>query len=288
MNKKKIEIHTSEFDGLKIDVRRIDSNAKNITEKIKKAHRDDHYIFYIQERGCTQLMIDFKNYTLAEKAFFFICPGQVHYYQKQINSNGYFLFIDASFVTSFYRSIFENHQNLNQAFSLAQSELSTIIELIDFQLTHYANNDIQAKIIHSLTDSLTGMMIHEIFKSEDHSNKSTDRRTSITHQFRKSIRKNFVALKKPKDYAALLHISVPYLNEVVKEATGYAASYWIQQEILLEAKRLLHYTDLNSKEIAFSLGYEDYAYFSRFFKKNTNLTPLEFRNNSLDLSNNNF
>ncbi len=78
--------------------------------------------------------------------------------------------------------------------------------------------------------------------------------------------------------AAQLHITPLYLNEIVKEITGFPASYWIHQEIMLEAKRLLYYTNLDVKQIAFDLGYEDHAYFSRFFKKNTGLTAGEFRN----------
>ncbi len=54
-------------------------------------------------------------------------------------------------------------------------------------------------------------------------------------------------------------------------------SYWIMQEVVLEAKRLLYYSEMNTKEIAHTLGYEDHTYFSRIFKRTANLTPLEFR-----------
>jgi AraC family transcriptional activator of pobA len=49
------------------------------------------------------------------------------------------------------------------------------------------------------------------------------------------------------------------------------------QEVVLEAKRLLYYSRLNVKEIAYELGYEDHTYFSRLFKQNTEMTPLAFR-----------
>jgi AraC family transcriptional activator of pobA len=52
----------------------------------------------------------------------------------------------------------------------------------------------------------------------------------------------------------------------------------IQERILIEAKRLLYYTDKSVKQITYELGFEDAAYFSNFFKKNTTLSPLEFRN----------
>jgi AraC family transcriptional regulator, transcriptional activator of pobA len=53
----------------------------------------------------------------------------------------------------------------------------------------------------------------------------------------------------------------------------------IQERIALEAKRLLIYTEKTSKEIAYELGFEDAAYFSNFFKKQTSFSPTGFRNN---------
>ena len=54
-------------------------------------------------------------------------------------------------------------------------------------------------------------------------------------------------------------------------------SYWIQHELVLEAKRLLYYSDLTVKEVAFALGYDDHAYFSRLFSKVTGMSPGSFR-----------
>lgn len=54
-----------------------------------------------------------------------------------------------------------------------------------------------------------------------------------------------------------------YLNECVKNITGFSVSYHIQQRIILEAKRMLFYTNKSIKEIAIELGYDDYPYFSK-------------------------
>jgi len=73
------------------------------------------------------------------------------------------------------------------------------------------------------------------------------------------------------------YFSLSYLNEAVKETTGFTVSHWIQQQIMLEAKRLLYYSECSAKEIAHELGYEDHTYFSRLFKKTVGRTPIEFR-----------
>ena len=77
--------------------------------------------------------------------------------------------------------------------------------------------------------------------------------------------------------AKQLFVNSNYLNSSIKNLTGKTASAHIQEKILLEAKSFLLHTDLQVSEIAFKLGFENTSYFNRFFKKNTNLTPTEYR-----------
>lgn len=84
-------------------------------------------------------------------------------------------------------------------------------------------------------------------------------------------------MKSPAEYATVLNITPAYLNEVVKAVTGNPVSYWIHQEIILEAKRALFYTESTVKEIAHLIGFSDPAYFIRLFKKLTGASPLQFR-----------
>jgi AraC-like DNA-binding protein len=69
-------------------------------------------------------------------------------------------------------------------------------------------------------------------------------------RFKQLVQAHYKALKQVQAYASQLHITPLYLNEIVKEITGFPASHWIHQEIMLEAKRLLYYTDLDVKQIA--------------------------------------
>lgn len=107
----------------------------------------------------------------------------------------------------------------------------------------------------------------------------------LTRQFRILVKQQFKTLKNPSSYAEILNISPSYLTEVVKDITGKPAGYWIQQEIIIEAKRMLYYTDLTVKEIADDLGYTDYAYFSRMFSKIAKQSALDFRKkNKIDFT----
>ncbi len=104
----------------------------------------------------------------------------------------------------------------------------------------------------------------------------------VTRNFKKLLEQQYITNKRPATYAEKLHLSIPYLNECVRNSTGYSVSQHIQQRIILEAKRLLVHSDRSVKEIATELGYDDLPYFSRLFKKATGMTALAFRLKNLD------
>lgn len=84
-------------------------------------------------------------------------------------------------------------------------------------------------------------------------------------------------LKAPADYAGTLGVHVNHLNKVLKETTGKTTGEIISSRIFREAKILLSQTHWNISEIAFTLGYEEVAHFSNFFKKHSGQSPHLFR-----------
>lgn len=84
-------------------------------------------------------------------------------------------------------------------------------------------------------------------------------------------------LRTPKDYADRLAVHVNHLNKVLKEVTGNTTTQLISSRVTQEAKILLKQTNWNIAEIAYTLGFDDLAHFSNFFKKQTSFTPATFR-----------
>lgn len=84
-------------------------------------------------------------------------------------------------------------------------------------------------------------------------------------------------LRAPKDYADRLAVHVNHLNKVIKEITGNSTTEIISKRITQEAKILLKQTNWSVAEIAYTLGFDDLAHFSNYFKKQTATTPLGFR-----------
>jgi AraC-like DNA-binding protein len=95
----------------------------------------------------------------------------------------------------------------------------------------------------------------------------------IIRQFKELIDSLYKKFHKVSEYAGEMNITSNYLNEVIKSETGHSAKELIQDRIMLEAKRLATYSDLQLKEISFELGFEDPAHFSKFFK---NLSGTDF------------
>ena len=144
--------------------------------------------------------------------------------------------------------------------------------------------DNSAPFYHQLMQSLLHSFLclfAGIYASSASDIKKASRPFQITREFKQLLAEKIKKEKSPSFYASQLFISEVYLNEAVKSMTGFNVTYWLMNEVMLEAKRLLIYSQANVKEIADQLGYEDHAYFSRLFKKQTSLTPSEFRDNYL-------
>lgn len=79
------------------------------------------------------------------------------------------------------------------------------------------------------------------------------------------------------DYAAALAVSAPHLSRLTRAATGRPASGLIEDRLIREARRHLVFTDLPVSRIAYALGFEDPAYFTRVFTRATGTSPRAFR-----------
>ncbi|HET8572241.1 MAG TPA: helix-turn-helix domain-containing protein [Edaphocola sp.] len=104
-----------------------------------------------------------------------------------------------------------------------------------------------------------------------------DEKLDIIRQFNLLVEIHYKTEHQVKFYAEKLYRSPKTLANLFALYNNKSPLTVIQDRITLEAKRLLIYTDKTSKEIAYELGFDDVAYFSNFFKKNTSLSPTAFR-----------
>lgn len=102
-------------------------------------------------------------------------------------------------------------------------------------------------------------------------------RDDLMENLKSLIEENFTTMRKPAEYANVLHISPDTLSKRCKQYFKKTPTALIHERIVLEAKKGLHLTRKSIKEIAYSLKFQDEHYFSRFFKKVAKVTPLAFR-----------
>lgn len=282
--KDKILVHTDELEENGIEL----YSFKEVCDAPRIPHRDDHYMFMLQENGNSSWSIDFKDWVLESGSLCFVAPGQVHYFIKSNNEEGWLIFIKSELIPGEYRMLLDNCMYHHQVITINRDHpVFALIPALD-QILREQQTVLFQSIIHSFVSALTGVFT-SLFTGE-HSQTSislSSHKYKLVITFKELIQKQFREVKQVKDYASQLHITPLYLNEITKEVTGFTASYWIQKEILLESQKLLFYTNMDVKEIAFSLGYEDHTYFSRFFKKNIGVTAGIFRQNNHYLSNHN-
>lgn len=103
------------------------------------------------------------------------------------------------------------------------------------------------------------------------------RREEITYNFEHLIKQTKKKHQPIKYFADLLHISPIYLSECIKKTTDKTAKQMIDEYIVLEAKSLLKQSSSSIYEVAFTLGFEDDSNFVKYFKKQTGLTPKQFK-----------
>ncbi|NDV82236.1 AraC family transcriptional regulator [Bacteroides sp. 51] len=241
------------------------------------AHRDEYYIFLLVEEGGGKLLIDFEECEITEKTILCILPGQVHLPGRGIRGRGWFLAVDGMVVRDEYKEMFERFVSAGNSMKPEERTMNDLrsCAAVIYNRLQSNNGNTGGYILRDLLSSYIGM-IAEMYQ-EKFPLAISKRLRVITHEFKSLLAVNYRFMKRPAQYAAAMNISAVYLYEVIKEVTGQNVGDYIRGEIVIQAKRLLFYTDMSVKEIALELGYEDWAYFTRLFTKISKLSPTQFR-----------
>ena len=109
------------------------------------------------------------------------------------------------------------------------------------------------------------------------------RDTELARHFMELVSKNFTTKKMVSDYADKLLVTPNYLNQIVKRISGFPASHHIQQYLIMEAKRQATQSCRSMKEIAYDLGFDDLAHFSKFFKSKSGINFSSFKKSPVHL-----
>lgn len=127
--------------------------------------------------------------------------------------------------------------------------------------------------------NLIHLMFQDYFVANSASTEQPmDRKTEIYQEYSELVMKHYHEWHHVADYASAMHITVPHLCSTIKQASQRTAGDLIVDAIITDAKAQLKLSIAPIKEIASSLGFENVAFFNRFFKTHTGITPKNYRN----------
>lgn len=270
-----------EFDA-GIAIGRISHGHVQSLEDGSHSHRHDYHIFLLAEKGVAQIEIDFEKHQINSPSILYIHPNQVHRITNTQDAKFYLLGINNEKLNAEYLELLEQIVPV-KPLSLEEDAFSVIKQAVSLSTDIFDRKEdrLYPSLLKDSCNTWVALTVSQYLAQSSPAN-YLSRFDSITKAFKLQLERNFASQKRPSDYAKLLSISTPYLNECVRNATGFPVSHHIQQRVILEAKRLLYHSHKSVKEIASELGYDDYAYFSRLFSKVTGMTALTFRSKNLD------
>lgn len=141
-----------------------------------------------------------------------------------------------------------------------------------------SKDELQLEMLQSMLKRFI-ILCTRIYKSQNNFSKLNLKETDIAREYFYLVEIYFKTKHTVQDYANILNKSPKTLSNVFAKLSERSPLQIIQDRKMLEARRMLRYTDKAIKEIAYDLGFEDIQTFSRFFKKQESISPINFRNN---------
>ncbi|PTX64000.1 AraC family transcriptional regulator [Kordia periserrulae] len=249
---------------------------------VNQPEQVDAYTIYWIKEGKGTYFIDFEEYTFDGTIIFFLSPGQVFTVSSEAIKEAYKL----SFQRDFY-CIQTHDQEIScngVLFNNLYDSPYVIPKSKDVQRLQFLLADLREEFNHEnsgqydmLQSYLKQFIIHSVrLKKDDFVVKSATE-TQLYKDFSVLVEQNFRKMHSVSAYAARLGISPKSISKHFQKLGTITPSDFIKNRIILEAKRQLLYSEQSVKEIAFDLGFNDPAYFTRFFTKAMQKSPLSFK-----------
>lgn len=245
-------------------------------------HRHNFFFIIALKKGEGTHEIDFTRYDVIDNAVFFMRPGQVHQLHLKADSTGYIVEFDAEF---YHPTNKLSTQRLRKASNknFCKLEINRFEKLLDILTNIFQEFSAKEEGFQDVIKANLDIFFIEFVRQSSNPNCPSTNVNPYTQErleeFLELLDKHIITRKQISQYTDLMNLSPYQLNEITKATMGKIASQLINEHIILEAKRNLLATPNQIKDIADQLGYEDFSYFIRFFKKQTGYSPEAFRHN---------
>ncbi len=250
-----------------------------------EGHKIEFYLILIVTKESYTHFVDFKSYTLKEGSAIFVAKNQVHHFTKSIqNASGISMVIDSQFIDKYH--FLSDNIKLNRLFNyhigtptISSSEMGKD-SFLDIAVLLYKEYTLENSFAKS---EMLRTLLHILLLRAERAKEACAHTTvkpywlEIFGEFKSLLEAEYVNTRNARFYAKKLLVSYKFLNDIVKQLTNKTVKTFIDQYVTIEIKRYLASTSLSVKEIAYKTGFVEPANMNKFFKRNTQTTPLKFR-----------
>ncbi|MGS2737717.1 AraC family transcriptional regulator [Sinomicrobium sp. M5D2P17] len=274
----KTDIQTFAFKALPIDIEVKDLKfIKELPEMLGQPHRVAFYQILWLDRGYAKMNIDFHEIGVESNELLMITPGQICAFDTESAYEGKLILFTGSFFNGseidanfLYSSELLNPIRLHKKIAIRPDQMRPLVYLLEKELMQ-GETSFQIAIAQSYLRII-------LFESERQFSKdATVLVNSIARRFYNAVENHYKKNRTTEFYQNLLSVNEKKLAKEIKVFSGKTPKVYIDSRIILEAKRLLIYSDLSIQEIGYSLGFEEPSYFNKYFKRHVYSTPFEFR-----------
>ena len=272
---------SSESGSTQFEVRETTAGAGHSKPILFLPHRKDYYFFFLSKKGHSRHWIDFVSYEVRPGAMYFTMPSQVHLKERLEPVEGILVAFTEEFLLPDHSLLKElpvlQNPDDRHAMSLTPEEIAFLDDLMQQMLQEYRQKQGWQKSMLQSYLHIFLVYLSRLYSRQFAASPTTTNGRQLVKRMKGLLETEYARLHQVSDYAQLLNVSPGHLNDTVKDHTGKSAIAIIHERIMLEAKRALFHADLSVKEIGSQLGFDDAAYFNRFFKRMAGETPLKFR-----------
>jgi len=252
---------------------------------VKYPHRHDFFEVLYLLKGSGFHVIDGNKYEIKPPCVFFMSPGQAHKLELSNDIEGYIFIFTADFYLlnrSNQNSLIEFpffytiHQD-NPPLPLEnESDVRFLESLFRQSITETGQTgDYTPEMLRSILDLILTTCAARYRVTANMLNKGKGQ--ILVKRFFHLLEENHHKNLSLSDYSGMIGVTPNHLTQTVKLLTGKTSSQIIKAKQLMEIKRLLVHTNLSVSEIANQLNFEDQSYFTKFFKRETGTTPIQYR-----------
>ena len=238
------------------------------------AHRHArlHQVLLV-ESGGGQATLDGRSRALRPMDAVNVAVGDVHGFSFVPGTQGWVLTIAAEILDEALLAS-EGLRGLLSASAVVRGTPQIRATMKQIFVEHAGRNFARAHILRALSAALIGLVARQLAGDRQASGAAD---SEVFRRFESLLEQRHLERWSVSDYAKALSVTPTHLNRVTRAATGDTASHLILNRMVREARRNLVYTTLPVSTIAYALGFDDPAYFSRVYAAATGLSPSAFR-----------